>query len=359
MSRTNDVSERYIGLGNLNNYTFDFKVSGDVTDLLIIKTDADNNVIFKVRGDDTEYIDSITFADGNVGGTVTLVDDLETDYLLTIRLLPEAPEQDDQYRNQSDFSLKKLENSFDQQNGYIQAIWDLLKRVPRIPDQFLESDMDPDLLGEINDGLILDTDETVYLSLTKTATGFKFGTSAGTTEGLTAVEADVTTLQSDVATLQSDVAGLPTTDSGICTTFEITGRTTPGTQTYSDRAMKWTKIGDVVHLNVYVVVASHTGTGYIDIPLPYRMSLGDMGVWGVPILYGTMKPGAANRGIQVTMSATGSGKCTLAQYALSSGSGAYNLGNIVVNMEDQDSTFSFGFYVTYQNDDNVLLVTPD
>lgn len=195
MSRTNDVSDRYIGLGNLNQYSFDFKVSGDASDLLIIKTDADNNVIFKVRGDDTEYVDSVTFNDGNVGGTVTLIDNLETDYILTIRLLPENPEQDDQYRNQSDFSLKKLENSFDQQNGYIQAMWDILKRVPRIPDQFLDSAMDQSVLGEIDDALDLATDETVYLAITKTADGLKFVTSAGTSEGLTAVETDVADLQ--------------------------------------------------------------------------------------------------------------------------------------------------------------------
>ena len=49
---------------------------------------------------------------------------------------------------------------------------------------------------------------------------------------------------------------------------EVIGATTAGVGTYTDRLGWYTKIGNVVHFNIYIVWSTHTGTGFIRISLP-------------------------------------------------------------------------------------------
>lgn len=150
MSRVYEVLEQYVGDATLAEYTFDFKIA-TLFDLLIIKTNADNTVIFSLRGDDDDlatYL-SIVLNSNNEGGTLTLVDELEADYKLTIRLAPDMPRQGDLYRAQGNFTLRNIEESLDYQNGCIQRLADLAKRSARTPDQFQDIDFDPTLPAEI------------------------------------------------------------------------------------------------------------------------------------------------------------------------------------------------------------------
>jgi len=52
-------------------------------------------------------------------------------------------------------------------------------------------------------------------------------------------------------------------------TATITGSTTAGTQTYAGQAGRYTKVGNVVHVNVFVALNSATFTGAMKLSLPF------------------------------------------------------------------------------------------
>lgn len=133
--------EEYIGTGALAEYTFDFKIT-DLEHLLVIKTNASNVEVFRVRGSDTTYIDSVEFDSINGGGTVYLVDEVESGYNLYLILADDEPLQESEFRDKGDFTLKRFENILDILAGAIQRLAYLCKRAVKLPEIMVEADAD-------------------------------------------------------------------------------------------------------------------------------------------------------------------------------------------------------------------------
>lgn len=133
MLPTNDVVNHFTGTGSLAVYPFDFKIKSE-DELLVIVSDASGNETKRVRGSDTSYLDSITFDAIEGGGEVTLLADLPSDYEIYLLLAPDEPVQDNSFRNQFDFSLKRIEAAFDQVIAYVQRLAYLAKYSLRLHD---------------------------------------------------------------------------------------------------------------------------------------------------------------------------------------------------------------------------------
>jgi hypothetical protein len=142
MLPTNDVVNHFTGTGSLAVYPFDFKIKSE-DELLVIVTDASGNETERVRGSDTSYLDSITFDAIEGGGEVTLLVDLPSDYEIYLLLAPDEPVQDNSFRNQFDFSLKRIEAAFDQFVAYVQRLAYLAKYSLRLHDLDSYDDFDP------------------------------------------------------------------------------------------------------------------------------------------------------------------------------------------------------------------------
>ena len=117
----------YIGAGNLAEYSFDFKISS-ASQVLVIVTDANYVETIRVRGDDVVDLVGIDFDSEEGGGAITLAVDLPAGHLLTILFDDNAPTQLTEFRNKSDFTLKRLEAMVDTQAAQIQKLNYLMLR---------------------------------------------------------------------------------------------------------------------------------------------------------------------------------------------------------------------------------------
>lgn len=145
MSRqTFNVKDVAIGTGDNDEYTFDFKIE-DETHLLIIVQDDDGVETERVRGDDTTFLDSVDFDPVAGGGTVTLVDDLPTDYTMTMLLANDEPTQPSEFRGKASFTLSEFEAALDYLGGQIQRAFYLVLRSVRLNDLDDVDDFDPTL----------------------------------------------------------------------------------------------------------------------------------------------------------------------------------------------------------------------
>ena len=133
MSREYDYKEEYLGTGDLAVYTFDFKIEALAQLLLVILDDAGDEVS-RVRGDDTTIIDSVDYDAVQGGGTVTLIDDLETDYTLHMFLANDEPTQPYEFKNKGDLTLSRLEAALDFLGGAVQRLAFLAKRSIKLYD---------------------------------------------------------------------------------------------------------------------------------------------------------------------------------------------------------------------------------
>lgn len=104
--------ESYTGAGNLDEYTFDFKIT-DKNQLLVVVQDASGDEIQRVTGDDLTYLSDVSFDPLKGGGTVYLQADLPASYEIFIFLADDAPKQEYQFTNLSQFSLKNMEFGLD------------------------------------------------------------------------------------------------------------------------------------------------------------------------------------------------------------------------------------------------------
>jgi hypothetical protein len=128
--------EIYLGAGNLAEYTFDFKI--EAADQLLIRIyDDDGNELESFRGDGTidgapaqnsDYFSSLEYDSSAGGGTLTLVDDLEENYVIVILQANDEPTQAFEFKNKFEFTLKRLENALDWVAGAIQRAIYLGKR---------------------------------------------------------------------------------------------------------------------------------------------------------------------------------------------------------------------------------------
>lgn len=124
---TYDVKEQYIGTGSLADYTFDFKIQS-LSHLIVIKLNDEGIELWRVRGTDTTYLDAVAFDADNGGGTVTLIDDLETSYTLIILLANDEPVQLSEFKNKFDFTLKRIEDALDYNISATQRVAFLAQR---------------------------------------------------------------------------------------------------------------------------------------------------------------------------------------------------------------------------------------
>lgn len=134
-----NVRSEYIGDGSLAEYTFDFKITS-LSQLLIIVYDSSFAETFRVDGNDTTYIDSVSYDPTVNGGSVTFVTAPDSGDHIAIIYVNDEPLQESEFKNKSDFTLKRFEDALDAQNLAIQRLAYLVKRSIKIDDLFLDSD---------------------------------------------------------------------------------------------------------------------------------------------------------------------------------------------------------------------------
>jgi hypothetical protein len=122
-----DVKDQWLGTGDTVAYTFDFTIS-KLDDLLIYVQDNTSEVVQTLRGSDDVYLSGVTFDPINGGGTVTLVANLPTGYVLTIFLAPDLPDQPSSFPDKSSFSLPDIESALDYLTRLIQRVAWLAQR---------------------------------------------------------------------------------------------------------------------------------------------------------------------------------------------------------------------------------------
>src|SRR5690606_30603427 len=98
------VKEEYLGEGNNDTYTFDFKIE-QLGFLLSILIDEEGKEVERGRGNLPSFIDSVTFNPINGGGSVKLSENLPTDYRLILVLANDEPTQPAEWKNKRSFDL--------------------------------------------------------------------------------------------------------------------------------------------------------------------------------------------------------------------------------------------------------------
>ena len=128
------VKSSYIGTGNQDTYSFNFKIINK-EQLLVVHADENDTVIFAARGDDTVNIPSVVFDED--GGTITLAADLPIGHKLVILFADDEPLQPQKFANSQNFKLKQLENALDRLTGPLQKLFYRTgERMVRISDEY-------------------------------------------------------------------------------------------------------------------------------------------------------------------------------------------------------------------------------
>lgn len=166
------VRSEYVGTGALAAYTFDFKIAS-LEHLIIVQSDDNFLETFHVRGSDTTYISSVVFDSEVGGGTVILAANLPNLHNLAILLANDEPLQESEFKNKSDFTLKRFEDTLDVQSGAIQRLAYLCKRALKFTSVMLESAVDA-----FNTEVPI-PEATKVLAVNDTGTGFKWIDNAG------------------------------------------------------------------------------------------------------------------------------------------------------------------------------------
>jgi hypothetical protein len=160
--------EEFLGAGNLDTYTFDFKIEA-LEHLRVVVADDEGAVDQDVRGDDTTYLDSVTFDAVDGGGTVVLKADLPLDYRIILLQANDEPVQDSEFKNKFDFTLERLEAALDYQSGAIQRLAYQAARSVQVHDVDEIDDFDPQLPAGIADS------PGAILALDLTGEGLRYG----------------------------------------------------------------------------------------------------------------------------------------------------------------------------------------
>ncbi len=127
------TKEQWLGTGLLKDYTFDFTIQDPTHILLILQNSAGDEVV-RFRGDDTTYLSGIIYDAKNGGGTVSLLDFLADEYVITALLAPDTPTQPSEYRGKFSFTLELFELALDRVVCQIQRIAYLTGRSLRLHD---------------------------------------------------------------------------------------------------------------------------------------------------------------------------------------------------------------------------------
>lgn len=167
MRQIYDPVAPYVGAGNLASYTFDFKIES-LSSLLVVVVDDLGVEVARVRGDDTSYISSVVYDSVSGGGTVNLLANLPTDYLLYLILDNVEPVQATRWRNLRTVSMSALEAALDYVTGALQTLTFKMQGAVRLH----ESD---NVAGAFNPTLpagLVNTPNAV-LMMNSTGTGFE------------------------------------------------------------------------------------------------------------------------------------------------------------------------------------------
>lgn len=128
-----NYKEMVLGTGDTLAYGFDFKIY-DPTHLNVIVQDSSGTVVREFRGDDATQVSSLVFDTDDGGGTLTLVSDLESNYVLTMFLAPDAPDQPTDFPYKTSFTLPVIAAALDYLGSMIQRVAFLAQRAIRIHD---------------------------------------------------------------------------------------------------------------------------------------------------------------------------------------------------------------------------------
>lgn len=135
------AKQEYLGLGNLSDYSFDFKIT-DLNHLLLIRVDTTGAEVFRVHGGDTVYLTGVDFDATEGGGTVHLVDDLPIDHRLILLLANDDPQQPSEFKSKFDFTLSRIEAAIDYVAGALVRASYLAKRSFKLSDLMDPEDFD-------------------------------------------------------------------------------------------------------------------------------------------------------------------------------------------------------------------------
>ncbi len=153
----------YIGVGNVNEYDYTFKIFDEGHLKVIVKDTADVETVLVINTDYT--VDGVG---RRTGGTVTLTVDLETDYTLTILRNIDIKQVTD-FKNQGTFYGSVHEDTFDRQTMVSQQQQEQISRSIKISESTLIGDFDPTLPTPLEIG------HTIIIN--ETGTGLELGPS--------------------------------------------------------------------------------------------------------------------------------------------------------------------------------------
>ena len=125
--------DQFLGTGDTSAYTFDFKIF-DASHLHIYIHDNLGNILNDTDGTDPTLISSVTFDTLNGGGTVNLVAVLPTNYVMTIFLANDEPDQPTAFPNKTSFTFDAIDGALDFVVACIQRVAFLAQRAIRLHD---------------------------------------------------------------------------------------------------------------------------------------------------------------------------------------------------------------------------------
>lgn len=172
-----DPREEYLGTGSLATYSFDFKIV-DAEELLILSVDGDGEEQFRIRGDDIgAYLSSVTIDDEG-GGSVTLAANLTSGHRLFLMLADDEPTQPQRWREQSAFTMRRIEDALDRVVGQVQRLAWLASRSLMLTERERDS-----VAGAVDRGLAVPTTAGAILAVNDDADGFTYGPTVAEVEG--------------------------------------------------------------------------------------------------------------------------------------------------------------------------------
>lgn len=195
-----DYKEVWLGQNDQTAYTFDFKIFA-LSQIFIYIQDNFGNVQAAVRGTDQVWLSSVTFDSIAGGGTVNLVNNLPTNWVITMFPANDAPDQPSDFPNKSSFTLKDIEQALDYLCMDIQRAAFFAQRSVRLFDLDDIDDFNPVLPQNAS------SYPNAILTVNPTGTGWTFYSSIITlmeqiTEAITAAAA-IEQILSELAEYQS------------------------------------------------------------------------------------------------------------------------------------------------------------
>lgn len=183
--------EQWIGTGDTTDYTFDFKIYAN-SHLYFYLQDQFGNIVAQFTGDDINYLAGVTFDPVDGGGTISLAAVLQNQFVLTMFLANDFPDQPTSFPNKLSFTLEAIENALDFITAWGQRIAYLAQRSIRLHDLDDIDNFDMRLPQNLsaNPGGIIEINDA--------GTGFKIGLS---TDDLTQsiIAAQAACLASEIA----------------------------------------------------------------------------------------------------------------------------------------------------------------